>query len=96
MASVTLKSGSDTATSATADLNDKIVFKYWVSAAAGTGASQVDGLNSIFKNSYTDSDCNSATYAELNARAANLALNLLDLGLKPLDRVVVQLPMHIT
>jgi 2,3-dihydroxybenzoate-AMP ligase len=32
------------------------------------------------------------TYAELNARATRLALNLLDEGLKPLDRVVVQLP----
>ena len=31
----------------------------------------------------------------MNARAANLALNLLDLGLKPLDRVVVQLPNRI-
>ena len=34
----------------------------------------------------------SITYAELNARATRLALNLLDEGLKPLDRVVVQLP----
>jgi 2,3-dihydroxybenzoate-AMP ligase len=32
------------------------------------------------------------TYAELNARATNLALNLLDLGIRPLDRLVVQLP----
>jgi 2,3-dihydroxybenzoate---[aryl-carrier protein] ligase len=32
------------------------------------------------------------TYAELNERATRLALNLLDEGLKPLDRVVVQLP----
>jgi 2,3-dihydroxybenzoate-AMP ligase len=32
------------------------------------------------------------TYAELDARATNLALNLLDVGLRPLDRVVVLLP----
>ncbi len=32
------------------------------------------------------------TYADIEARATNLALNLLDLGLQPLDRVVVQLP----
>ena len=34
----------------------------------------------------------SITYAELDRRSSNLALNLLDLGLKPLDRIVVQLP----
>jgi non-ribosomal peptide synthetase component E (peptide arylation enzyme) len=34
----------------------------------------------------------SATYAQLNARATNLALNMLDLGIRPLDRLVVQLP----
>jgi 2,3-dihydroxybenzoate-AMP ligase len=34
----------------------------------------------------------SVTYAELDRESTNLALNLLDLGLKPLDRVVVQLP----
>ncbi|HYK80919.1 MAG TPA: AMP-binding protein, partial [Micropepsaceae bacterium] len=33
--------------------------------------------------------------AQLNARATNLALNLLDLGIKPLDRLVVQLPNRI-
>ena len=32
------------------------------------------------------------TYAELDRRATQLALNLLDEGLRPLDRVVVQLP----
>ncbi|MBI2360666.1 MAG: AMP-binding protein [Deltaproteobacteria bacterium] len=32
------------------------------------------------------------TYRQLNERAERLALNLLDEGLKPLDRVVVQLP----
>src|SRR5919108_991732 len=32
------------------------------------------------------------TYAELDERSTRLALNLLDRGLKPLDRVVVQLP----
>lgn len=32
------------------------------------------------------------SYEELDERASRLALNLLDLGLKPLDRVVVQLP----
>jgi 2,3-dihydroxybenzoate-AMP ligase len=32
------------------------------------------------------------TYAELDARSTNLALNLLDLGIKQLDRVVVLLP----
>ena len=32
------------------------------------------------------------TYRQLNERAERLALNLLDLGLKPMDRVVVQLP----
>lgn len=36
-----------------------------------------------------------ATYTELNARAGNLALNLLDLGIRPLDRLVVQLPNRI-
>src|SRR5689334_11925915 len=35
------------------------------------------------------------TYELLNARATNLALNLLDLGLKPLDRLVVQLPNRV-
>jgi 2,3-dihydroxybenzoate-AMP ligase len=34
----------------------------------------------------------SITYAQLDRLADNLALNLLDLGLKTLDRVVVQLP----
>jgi 2,3-dihydroxybenzoate-AMP ligase len=34
----------------------------------------------------------SVTYAQLNERASRLAVNLLDEGLKPLDRVVVQLP----
>jgi 2,3-dihydroxybenzoate-AMP ligase len=34
----------------------------------------------------------SVTYAELDRQSTNLALNLLDLGLEPLDRVVVQLP----
>ncbi len=38
-------------------------------------------------------DCDrSVTYAQLDERAARLALNLLEVGLKPLDRVVVQLP----
>jgi 2,3-dihydroxybenzoate-AMP ligase len=32
------------------------------------------------------------TYAQLNERSTRLALNLLDAGLKPLDRVIVQLP----
>jgi 2,3-dihydroxybenzoate-AMP ligase len=32
------------------------------------------------------------SYAELNQRATRLALNLLDEGLKPLDRLVMQLP----
>ena len=36
-----------------------------------------------------------ATYADVNGRAENLALNLLDLGIKPLDRLVVQLPNRI-
>jgi 2,3-dihydroxybenzoate---[aryl-carrier protein] ligase len=34
----------------------------------------------------------SVTYAQLNERSERLALNLLDEGLKPLDRVVIQLP----
>ena len=34
----------------------------------------------------------SVTYSELNDRATRLALNLLDEGFQPLDRVVVQLP----
>jgi 2,3-dihydroxybenzoate-AMP ligase len=33
-----------------------------------------------------------ASYAELDDRAVNLALNLLDLGIRPLDRLVLQLP----
>jgi 2,3-dihydroxybenzoate-AMP ligase len=32
------------------------------------------------------------TYAQINERATRLALNLLDEGLEPLDRIVVQLP----
>ena len=36
-----------------------------------------------------------ASYGQVNARATNLALNLLDLGIKPLDRLVVQLPNRI-
>ena len=32
------------------------------------------------------------TYAELDRDSTRLALNLVDLGLKPLDRVVLQLP----
>ena len=34
----------------------------------------------------------SVTYSQLNQRSERLALNLLDEGLKPLDRVVMQLP----
>ncbi len=34
----------------------------------------------------------SFTYADVDRQATNLALNLLDLGLRPLDRVVVALP----
>ena len=34
----------------------------------------------------------SVTYAQLNERSERLALNLLDEGLRPLDRVVMQLP----
>ena len=34
----------------------------------------------------------SITYADLDRLSENLALNLLELGLQPLDRVVVQLP----
>lgn len=34
----------------------------------------------------------SLTFAELDRQAVNLALNLLDLGLRPSDRLVVQLP----
>ena len=37
-------------------------------------------------------DEQSWTYAELSARSSRLARVLLDLGLRPLDRVVVQLP----
>ena len=40
-------------------------------------------------------DTTQASYTELNDRAANLALNLLDLGIRPLDRLVVQLPNRI-
>lgn len=35
------------------------------------------------------------TYAELEARATQLALNLLDLGLKKLDRIIVQIPNRV-
>jgi 2,3-dihydroxybenzoate-AMP ligase len=35
------------------------------------------------------------TYEELNVRATNLALNLIDLGIRPLDRLIVQLPNRI-
>src|SRR6185436_4839561 len=34
----------------------------------------------------------SATYEQIDARATILALNLLDIGIKPLDRLIVQLP----
>ena len=34
----------------------------------------------------------SVTFGELDARSTNLALNLLDLGLRPRDRLVVQMP----
>jgi 2,3-dihydroxybenzoate-AMP ligase len=37
----------------------------------------------------------SATYEQLNARATKLALNLLDIGIKPQDRLIVQLPNRI-
>jgi 2,3-dihydroxybenzoate-AMP ligase len=36
-----------------------------------------------------------APYEQIDAKATNLALNLLDLGIKPLDRLVVQLPNKI-
>src|ERR1700757_1419884 len=36
-----------------------------------------------------------ATYSEIDARATNLALNLLDLRIRPLDRLVVQPPNRI-
>src|SRR3954470_24714836 len=36
-----------------------------------------------------------ATYADIDARETNLALNLLDLGIRPLDRLVAQLPNKI-
>src|SRR5450432_2882104 len=32
------------------------------------------------------------TFAELNRLSTNLALNLLEMGFKPLDRVIIQLP----
>jgi 2,3-dihydroxybenzoate-AMP ligase len=35
------------------------------------------------------------SYDQLNASATNLALNLLDLGIKPLDRLIVQLPNRV-
>src|ERR1700741_4645830 len=35
------------------------------------------------------------TYGELNHSATNLALNLLDLGFRPRDRTVVQLPNRV-
>src|SRR5215475_10678475 len=35
------------------------------------------------------------TYEQLNARATNLALALLDLGVRPLDRLIVQLPNRV-
>ena len=36
-----------------------------------------------------------ASYRDIDVRATNIALNLLDLGIKPLDRLVVQLPNRI-
>jgi len=41
-----------------------------------------------------DGDAN-VTYEELNVRSTNLALNLIDLGIRPLDRLIVQLPNRI-
>jgi 2,3-dihydroxybenzoate-AMP ligase len=35
------------------------------------------------------------TYEQLNARATNLALNLIHLGIRPLDRLIVQLPNRV-
>ena len=55
-----------------------------------------DTFNEVFER-YADRTAiidreKSVTYTELNERATRLALNLLDEGLKPLDRIVVQLP----
>ena len=36
-----------------------------------------------------------ASYADIDARAENLALNLIDLGIRPQDRLVVQLPNRV-
>src|SRR5579871_6589072 len=43
------------------------------------------------RNALVDGD-RSFTYEEVDAKSGNLALNLLELGLKPLDRVVPTLP----
>jgi 2,3-dihydroxybenzoate-AMP ligase len=52
-----------------------------------------DGVFAPFAGRVAVSDGDvSVTYAELDATAERLALNLWDLGLRPLDRVVVMLP----
>ncbi|MEN9736335.1 MAG: hypothetical protein RL129_1046, partial [Actinomycetota bacterium] len=66
-----LKSGGDTATAASAAIGDKIVFRYKVTGSAGAGASSVDGLNAFFKNTYSDADCNSSTWAEESSGGFN-------------------------
>ncbi len=63
---------------------------YW------TDRSLADTFNGLFTEyagrvAVIDRD-QSVTYAQLNERSERLALNLLDEGLRPLDRVVMQLP----
>ena len=65
-------------------------------AATGTTARCATCSPSTARRTPTASRCiaggRDITYAEVDARGERLALNLLDLGLRPLDRVVVQLP----
>ena len=60
------------------DLPLRTVFKNWCDRFANRVALR-DPVRSL-------------TYAELDRQSTNLALNLLDLGIKPRDRLVIQLP----
>jgi 2,3-dihydroxybenzoate-AMP ligase len=60
------------------------------------GRSLYDGFREVFR-AYADrvaliDDDGPVTYAELEARSEHMARALLDLGFKPLDRIIVQLP----
>ena len=63
--SSTTETRTATSQAVSAEVGDRIVFNYELSAETGTGASRIDGLNSIFKTSYTDADCAASPEATL-------------------------------